>query len=123
MNFWPLNSYKIGQEQESYAKKWLEKQNLTIIAQNFRCRGGEIDLIAVNKTPNPLQIIFIEVKYRKSNHYGHPMEFVTPQKQSRLQNCAQFFLIKNPQYQEYAMRFDVVSIVKQNPPQWIQNAF
>lgn len=62
----------VGSKYEQIAKEWLKKQGLTILAQNFRSRTGEIDLIARDERT----IIFVEVKYRSSVSTGDPAEAV-----------------------------------------------
>lgn len=63
-----------GQQKERQARVWLEQHNIEIIAQNFHCRGGEIDLIGLSEHSKPIgpnhsakqsRLIFFEVKYRK----------------------------------------------------------
>lgn len=90
-----------GQQKELQARAWLEQHNIEIIAQNFHCRGGEIDLIGLSEHSKPIslnpsekqpRLIFFEVKYRKNSLHGHPAEFVTRQKQQRILLCAQSFL-------------------------------
>ncbi len=115
-----------GQQKEQQAKIWLEQQHIQIIAQNYHCRGGEIDLIGLSKaTKNlPSRLIFFEVKYRKNSQHGHPAEFVTPQKQQRLLLCAQTFLLKHPHLADYPMQFDVITFEgQQTTPEWIEDAF
>lgn len=113
--------FTIGHQKEQQAKSWLNQQGIKIIAENFFCKGGEIDLIGLTKDR---QLIFFEVKYRKQTHFGHPSETVTQQKQRRISLCAQNFLLKHPQYQDFAMQFDVISFTgKEKTPEWIQNAF
>lgn len=114
-------SHKIGKQQEQNAKSWLECQGLNVIEENFHCKGGEIDLIAVE--PKTKVLIFIEVKYRASSEFGQAVEFVTLSKQQRIQRCAQFYHLKHPDYQAWQPRFDVVAIDGEKPPQWLQNAF
>ena len=63
----------LGQEGEKIAIKYLQRLGYTIIEENFRCKSGEIDIIA--KEDN--EIIFIEVKTRTSNRYGEPIEAKT----------------------------------------------
>ena len=115
-----------GQQKELQARAWLEQHHIEIIAQNFLCRGGEIDLIGRSKaTKNqPSRLIFFEVKYRKNSLYGHPAEFVTPQKQHRLLLCAQTFLLKHPDLADSPMQFDVITFEgEQTTPEWIEDAF
>lgn len=122
-----------GQQKERQARVWLEQHNIEIIAQNFHCRGGEIDLIGLSKHPKPTnpkhlekqpRLIFFEVKYRKNNLHGHPAEFVTPQKQQRILLCAQTFLLKHPNLATLPMQFDVITFEGlQTTPEWIEDAF
>jgi len=110
----------IGHKKEQQAKQWLLKQGIKIVAENFRCKGGEIDLIGTSNNT----LIFFEVKYRSKTHYGHPAEMVTYQKQQRIILCAQQFLLKNSQFDSFDMQFDVMTfIAQQTEPQWIENAF
>lgn len=114
------NWSSIGQQKEQQAKLWLQRKHIQIIADNFRCKGGEIDLIGLSND----ELIFFEVKYRKQNNYGHPAEFVTASKQQKLIHAAQTYLLKHPQYQNHAMRFDVITFEGEDTePNWIENAF
>lgn len=117
-----LKNKLIGQHKEQQAADWLKHQGYEILAENYLCRGGEIDLIGFNQASN--QLIFFEVKYRKSTKYGHPAEFVTPQQQQRIIRCAELFLLKHPVYQNARMQFDVLTFVDdQTLPFRIENAF
>ncbi len=110
----------IGKQKEQQAKKWLQKQGLKILSENYRCKGGEIDLIALREST----LIFFEVKFRKSTDYGHPAEMVNSKKQQHIIGCAQQYLIKHPQYQDLAMQFDVLTFTAdQSAPEWIEDAF
>ncbi|MDG4812261.1 YraN family protein [Hydrogenovibrio sp. 3SP14C1] len=114
-------SQKIGQQKEQQAAVWLKTQAIKVVAQNFRCKGGEIDLIGLDANRT---LIFFEVKYRQNSAYGTASEFVTPQKQQRLIQCAQTYLQKHPDYQAYNMRFDVLCFENSQPqPEWLQDAF
>jgi len=111
----------VGHQKEQQAKSWLTEQGVNIIAENFRCKGGEIDLIGLDSTG---LLTFFEVKYRKQTAFGHPAETVTSQKQQRIILCAQNYLLKHPNYQEFSMRFDVITFTANDQtPEWIQNAF
>jgi len=112
---------KSGQQKEQQACDWLQTQGFQILAQNYLCKGGEIDIIALSSNST---LVFFEVKYRKNSHFGHPSEFVTPKKQQRIIHCAQYFLLKHPQLTQHPMRFDVITFEgKQTTPEWIENAF
>jgi len=117
-----LKSKFIGQHKEQQAANWLQQNQFEIIAQNYLCKGGEIDLIGFKAKQN--QLIFFEVKYRKNNHYGDPAETLSIQQQQRIIRCAQRFLQTHPQYQECAMQFDLLTFLdRQTEPQRIENAF
>lgn len=97
---------QIGQEKEKEALQFFEKKGWKLIAKNFLCRGGEIDLIFKNKENT---IIFVEVKYRSSFSHGVPQLTVLPYKQNRLIKTALFFIKKN-KLQGHDFRFDVLAL-------------
>ena len=78
----------LGQEGEKIAIKYLQRLGYTIIEQNFRCKSGEIDIIAKEEE----QIIFIEVKTRTSNRYGEPIEGVNSIKQNHILSTSSYNL-------------------------------
>lgn len=111
---------EIGQSFEGVARQYLERQGLRCIAQNFQCKMGEIDLICQQGDT----LIFVEVKYRQHQKFGHAAEMVTASKAKKIIRCAHFWLTKqglNVYHQ--AMRFDVVAIHQQGQHiDWITNA-
>ncbi|KUJ75922.1 hypothetical protein AVO42_11660 [Thiomicrospira sp. XS5] len=111
-----------GRQAEQNAKHWLNQHGIQILAENHRCKGGEIDLIGLD-TDNTL--IFIEVKARQNRNYGHATEFVDARKQQRIRRCAEAFLLQHSDYQNHAMRFDVLAFHDNtsDAPEWLQNAF
>lgn len=113
-----MSTRQIGTEKERLAAAYLQEQGYEIIACNFVCRQGEIDLIA-RKSP---YLIFIEVKYRKSNRFGSAEEAVTMKKQIRIQKAAQYYLYKKKIPQNTPCRFDVVAI-NHEQIELIENAF
>jgi putative endonuclease len=114
-------AHNIGKETELFAQQYLIREGLVLITKNFRCRGGEIDLIMQDNKA----LVFIEVRFRRSATFGSAIESVTQQKQARIIHTAHFFLQQHPkQYQSY--RFDVIAITpsgKKNEIQWIKDAF
>lgn len=108
----------IGDTAESIAENFLIKNKLSIIEKNYRMKTGEIDLIANDQDT----LVFIEVKYRKSTRFGHPLEMVTPGKQKKIIRTSQLYLQKHPKLSNKACRFDVISIHNQEID-WIKNAF
>ncbi len=95
----------LGARGEEIAVAYLKKQKYRIIETNFRCRCGEVDIIARDgKT-----LVFVEVKTRRTASYGLPQLAVTPFKQRQISKAALTYLSKNRLMEENA-RFDVVSV-------------
>ena len=94
----------VGAWGEALAANYLQKKKYRLIATNYRCRYGEIDLIAANKK----YLVFVEVKLRKSAKFANAFEFVDHHKQERLRTTAQMYLSQNPT--ELQPRFDVIEI-------------
>ncbi len=107
-----------GMLAEQLALKHLQKQGLSLVTKNYHCRGGEIDLIMEDNN----ELVFVEVRYRKSIAYGSPIESVTSQKQQRIIHTAQHYL-QNNQSLAFSYRFDVVGISFDQDVKWVKNAF
>ena len=95
----------LGNQGERLAAKFLRKQGFKIIARQYKTRMGELDLIARDRDV----IVFVEVKTRRSDSAGHPVEAITPAKQKKLTQLALAFL-KLHDLLEHSARFDVVTI-------------
>lgn len=94
----------LGAAGEKLAELYLRRQGYAIVERNFRCRLGEVDLIAIHRR----HIVFIEVKTR-SSLYGSPFDAVDRRKQRRLARIALYYLrIKKLTHRP--ARFDVVGI-------------
>jgi putative endonuclease len=78
-----------GQLAEKLVVNYLTQQNLAIIQTNYRCKGGEIDIIAQQGT----LLIFIEVKYRSTASFGTAGESITRTKQKRIILAARHYLM------------------------------
>lgn len=89
---------------EDRAALYLRLRGYRIIERNFRCRQGEIDLIARKGDA----VVFVEVKLRKNAEHGEAREFVTAAKQRRIVSAAELWLMKNRC--ELQPRFDVIEI-------------
>lgn len=98
------NQY-LGKFGESEAEHYLKKKRYKILEKNYRGRLGEIDIIAEKKK----EIIFVEVKTRKSDKFGKPYEAVDFRKQRKIIICAKEYLAKNALY-ERNIRFDVIEV-------------
>lgn len=95
-----------GDRGERLAVRHLKKSGLRIVTRNYRNRFGEIDIIALDGQT----IVFVEVKTRKSNAAGNPLEAVDEIKQAKIIQVAQAYL-KQRRLFEYSVRFDVIGIV------------
>ena len=84
-----MSTRSIGTAGEAYVAKALRKQGYTLLASQWRCRFGEIDLVAKDKRGT---ICFIEVKLRGERAIGLPREFVDRRKQERLRSAAAAYL-------------------------------
>lgn len=111
-----MNKRKTGTFYEEAACAYLKEQGIQILHKNFRCSYGEIDLIGQDRDTT----VFFEIKYRKNEQYGTPLEAVTIQKQKTICKCAAFFCLRNKNIKQ--IRYDVVGITD-TEIKWIQNAF
>ncbi len=114
-----LSRKQTGDAWEAKARRWLEGKGLRFIAANVRERGGEIDLIMRHGNTT----VFIEVRYRRSSHFGGAASSVTRAKQVRLLQTARLWLARhNGSFDTVDCRFDVIACTE-NDVEWIQNAF
>lgn len=113
-----MNKRQTGTAYEEQAAKWLEAHGYRILKRNYRCRQGEIDLIAED---GPC-LVFIEVKYRRDSQTGHPAEAVDIRKQRRITRTALYYCCEQRIPETRECRFDVVSIL-QDKIEHIINAF
>ncbi len=111
------NKRQIGTEMERLAGAYLEKNGYEIIEYNYRCRQGEIDIIARDGE----YLVFCEVKYRSSEKNGTPLEAVDYKKQRIISRCALFYITRK-HCAHLPCRFDVVSVTDKEV-QILKNAF
>ncbi|OON96285.1 MAG: YraN family protein [Epulopiscium sp. Nele67-Bin005] len=107
----------IGRQFEEEARDFLMEKGYQILTMNYHSRFGEIDIIAQDDDT----IVFIEVKYRSSDKFGHPVETVDFAKQQRILETAKFYIMKTENHNA-ACRFDVIGIFK-GEIEHIENAF
>lgn len=113
-----VNKRRIGSCYEDRAAAFLEQRGLSVIRRNFRCRTGEIDLIAKDGA----YLVFVEVKYRHTEQSGRAAAAVNRKKQRMISRTAQFYLLRYGYGQEADCRFDVVAFDGKKI-HWIKNAF
>ena len=97
----------LGSGGERAAADFLSGRGYHILERNFRCRGGEIDLIALDGSV----LVFVEVKVRRTLSRGAPIEAVTALKQARVRRAAQEYLTFCGRVFQ-RIRFDVISVMK-----------
>lgn len=101
-----MSRSELGAFGEEQAAALMEKEGYQILERNFRCRFGEVDLIARRGEI----LAFVEVKLRKNAAYGAAREFVTVSKQRRLRMTASWYLSGRGWAQMLQPRFDVVEV-------------
>lgn len=101
-----MNKRQVGTEYEKLAAKYLQEQGYRIIACNYRCKVGEIDLVAQENNT----YVFVEVKYRKDGRLGGPLEAVDYRKQNKIRMVCNWYLMEH-HIMDAPVRFDVVGIL------------
>lgn len=111
----------LGNQAELTALRFLRSAGLTLVARNYRCRGGEIDLVMMHAGC----LTFIEVRSRRCSRFSDPAVTVDYRKQKKLLRTAALFLANTRAFTHCDVRFDVVAISadKKNSIEWIQDAF
>lgn len=114
---WPLRLSRRqaqGREWERAALDYLKHHKLSRVEENFRCKGGEIDLIMRDGA----SLVFVEVRQRADRRHGGAAASITPAKIRRLVRAAQVYLLRFPTMP--ACRFDVVAI-DGDQLEWLRN--
>ena len=112
------NKRRLGGFYEEQAARYLEEQGLAILEHNYRCRFGEIDLIAQDGE----YLVFVEVKYRSSRQSGSPLAAVDAAKQHVISRVAKNYLLTCRRSVDIPCRFDVVGF-DGDEITWVKNAF
>jgi putative endonuclease len=97
----------LGASGEQAAAEWYERNGYQVVARNWRCREGELDLVLRRAR----MFVFCEVKARTSDAFGAPVEAVTRAKQTRLRHLAAKWLEDEAPVRPTEIRFDVVSVL------------
>ncbi len=112
-----------GAGAERLAERLLKAQGLTLLKRNYRCRGGEIDLIMQHGDT----LVFVEVRARSSQRHGGASASLDARKQQRLIRAASYFLFRNPGLARRPCRFDAVILQRQANGEihhnWFRDAF
>lgn len=113
-----MDTHSIGQEAEQYACAYLEKKGLKLLARNYHCVYGEIDLVMRDKNV----VVFVEVRKRSHADFATAIESVTLTKQRKLIKTATHYLQAQRWFEKVPCRFDIVGIF-QDQTEWIKDAF
>jgi len=113
-----------GFDFEQRAAQWLQGQGWHILCRNYRCKQGEIDIIAQHEQ----QLVFVEVRARSNPRFASASGSVDWRKQRKLLRAAAHFLRSNSAWRNYPCRFDVIAFEPRQSaadlePLWIRSAF
>ncbi len=111
-----------GRSAETLALRHLCNSGLRLLARNWSCRSGELDLVMLDGDT----VVFVEVRYRRHAAWGGALESVDARKQQKLIKTAQLFLQNESRWAHNPCRFDVIAIAPAGQTQdlnWIRNAF
>lgn len=118
-----VDTRAVGLDAERVAEQYLKRQGIVPVTQNFRCRLGEIDLVAKDGRC----LVFVEVRFRGAGSYSRAGLTVDIHKQRKLIRTAALYVAKRPQYANSVMRFDVIAIDADEHGEvnidWIKDAF
>ena len=113
----------VGEAGELAALRFLELKGLRLLLRNYRCRGGEIDIVMMDDAT----LVLIEVRLRSDLRYGGAAASVDSRKQGRLALAARHLLLKKPELARYRARFDVMALTpqvgKEMKIEWLRDAF
>ncbi|EFC51962.1 MULTISPECIES: YraN family protein [Neisseria] len=109
-------NHKQGAAAEDAALAFLLGKGYSLLARNWHCAYGEIDLIVKNGST----IVFVEVKYRKNRGFGGVAYSISQSKLLKLQRSVEYYLQKHG-LNHAPCRLDAVLIEGDGPPEWIQN--
>ena len=117
-----MNKRTVGANFESLTCDYLSENGAEIIERNFRCKQGEIDIIARDGK----YLCFAEVKFRSGDRYGSGLDAVDFKKQKKICRVAKFYLYSKYKSFEIPVRMDVIAISLNGDIyefNWIKNAF
>jgi len=110
----------IGLAGEERAAHHLAGQGLELLLRNWRCRMGEIDLVAIDRGV----LVIVEVRHRRHRDYGGAAASITPAKRRRIIRAARHLLMRRPELARLPARFDVVALDGPDGHiEWIRGAF
>jgi putative endonuclease len=110
----------LGELAEERAAQHLQQHGFAILARNFRCRTGELDIVARRDG----LLVIAEVRMRSNSAYGGAAASITQSKQARIRRATRYLLACRPFLTTLTVRFDTLLLERPDGPmEWIQNAF
>jgi putative endonuclease len=117
------STIECGAAAEAAAANYLQTQGLLVLAQNLRCRAGELDLVCRDGGV----IVIVEVRHRATSGFGGALASVTWRKQRKLIRATEFLCLRRPEWRARALRFDVIAVQRRPDGtqefDWIRDAF
>lgn len=110
-----MNSFTVGRTAEAAAAAYLEHHDFTVLAQNWRTRYCEIDIVARKSQT----IYLIEVKYRRSDNYGDGLDYIMPAKLRRMEFAAQLWAANHNWRGDYQLAVVAVTGKDFNQLKWL----
>ena len=111
-----------GRRAEAFGRRYLERQGLHLLASNYRCRLGELDLVMRDDQI----VIVVEIRYRQRPQPVAPAVTVDWRKQRRIVRTTRHFLMRHPRLTALPLRFDILALVgdlDRPKIQWMRGAF
>ena len=110
----------VTKDQLEIAAQLLQQAGFVILLRNFRCRGGELDIVARRGA----LLVIAEVRLRSSHAFGGAAASITAAKRRRILLATRYLLARRPQLGELSVRFDALLAASPGGPmQWIESAF
>ena len=104
-----MDRRKVGKQGEDFAASYLVSRKYRIIHRNWTCRGGELDLIALDPKK---KLVFVEVKYIRESNYCEPHELLTQRKKNNLFRSIQIYLNNNENKDINNWQLDLIGLKK-----------
>lgn len=117
MPAFPDDRRALGARAEAAVARDLEARGWRVVARNYRCRLGEVDLVALDGDT----LVFLEVKRRRGLRFGSGFEAVTARKQQTIMRVAEWYMLERPH--GGPVRFDVASVGPEGAIAHLPNAF
>jgi putative endonuclease len=116
----PIDRQRLGSDAEERAAQQLRAGGLALLHRNYRCRLGELDLVA--REGNTL--VIVEVRLRSSSRFGGAAASITHAKRRRIVRATRHLLARYPSLQKLPVRFDAMLVAAGNGPiEWLRGAF